>query len=109
MTTLADREFKPQHQGPPLKGEALQRLFQELDNDWELVEDHHLEKEFRFKNFQEALDFVNKVGQLAEELNHHPDICLGWGYAEVAIFTHSAEGLTEADFVFAARVDRLLG
>ncbi len=109
MTELADREFKPRHKGDPLKGEALEKLLEQLGEDWDLVDDHHLEREYEFDNFVDALAFVNKVGGLAEELNHHPDVCLGWGYAEVAIWTHAIEGLTEADFVFAARTDRLLG
>ena len=71
------------------------------------MDEHHLRREFRFKNFREALEFVNRVGMLAEEQAHHPDIDFGWGRAGVRIFTHKIYGLTESDFVLAAKVDRL--
>jgi 4a-hydroxytetrahydrobiopterin dehydratase len=73
------------------------------------VDEHHLRREFRFKNFREALDFVNRVGELAEEQAHHPDIDFGWGRAAVKIFTHKIDGLTESDFILAAKVERLQG
>jgi 4a-hydroxytetrahydrobiopterin dehydratase len=76
-----------------------------LGNDWIVVDEHHLEKEFKFKDFQAALDFTNNIGALAEEVDHHPEICLTWGKARVTIWTHSIGGLSEADFVFAARAD----
>lgn len=91
---------------PPLRGEEVERLARELP-DWEVVEEHHLSRTFRFKNFREALTFVNRVGELAEEQNHHPDVSLGWGRVELTVFTHKIDGLTESDFVFAAKVDRL--
>jgi 4a-hydroxytetrahydrobiopterin dehydratase len=75
--------------------------------EWEVVEDHHLKRTFRFKNFKEALRFVNEVGGIAEEQGHHPDIGFGWGYAEVTVWTHKINGLTESDFVFAAKVERI--
>ena len=73
----------------------------------EVAEEHHLRQHFRFKNFREALDFVNKVGELAEEQGHHPDIYFGWGQVEVLVWTHKINGLTESDFIFAAKVDTL--
>lgn len=91
---------------PPLKGTELQELQGQLPG-WEVVEEHHLRREFRFKNFKEALDFVNRVGEVAEEQGHHPDISFGWGQAEVTVFTHKIDGLTESDFIFAAKVDTL--
>jgi 4a-hydroxytetrahydrobiopterin dehydratase len=91
---------------PPLKGDELRRLAGQLP-DWEVVDGHHLRRLFRFRNFREALDFVDRVGELAEEQAHHPDISFGWGRAEVVIFTHKIDGLTESDFVFAAKTDRL--
>lgn len=91
---------------PPLKGPELQELRDQLPG-WEVVEEHHLRREFRFKNFKEALDFVNRVGEVAEEQGHHPDISFGWGSAEVTVFTHKIDGLTESDFIFAAKVDTL--
>ncbi|NJF39793.1 4a-hydroxytetrahydrobiopterin dehydratase, partial [Salmonella enterica] len=68
---------------------------------------HHLRRTFKFRNFREALAFVNRVGELAEEQNHHPDICFGWGRAEITVFTHKIDGLTESDFIFAAKVNNL--
>lgn len=91
---------------PPLRGKELEELERQLP-DWEVVEGHHLRREFRFRNFGEALDFVNRVGELAEEQAHHPDIDFGWGRAAITIFTHKIDGLTESDFVLAAKVDRV--
>ena len=73
-----------------------------------MVGEHHLEKEYSFKDFREALAFTNRVGELAEAQGHHPDIYLAWGKVKLTIFTHKIGGLSEADFVFAAKADRLL-
>jgi 4a-hydroxytetrahydrobiopterin dehydratase len=73
-----------------------------------MVDDHHLRKVFRFANFREALDATNRVGELAEEIGHHPDIELAWGSVALTIWTHKIDGLNEADFVFAAKADRVL-
>ena len=91
-----------------MSGKDLDELFQELGNDWSLVDEHHLEKLYKFPNFVEALGFTNAVGNLAEEQNHHPDIYLVWGKVKVTIWTHKINGLTESDFVFAAKSDDLL-
>ncbi len=72
-----------------------------------MIEDHHLEKEFKFQNFREALGFTNKVGELAEQQNHHPDIYLAWGRVKLTLWTHKINGLAESDFVFAAKVNKL--
>lgn len=93
---------------PPLKGEELWALAGELGSEWEVVHEHHLEKEYRFRNFREALDFTDRVGELAEEQGHHPDIHLAWGSVRLEIWTHKIDGLHESDFVFAAKADRLL-
>ncbi len=107
MTELASKRCVPCKGGtPPLKGEELEELRRQIP-EWEVVEEHHLRRAFRFKNFREALGFVNRVGELAEEQGHHPDISFGWGYAEVTVWTHKIDGLTESDFVFAAKVDML--
>jgi len=107
MTELAGRKCVPCKGGtPPLKVEELDVLRRQLP-EWEVIEEHHLKRVYRFKNFREALDFVNKVGDLAEEHGHHPDISFGWGYAKVTVWTHKIDGLTESDFVFAAKVDTL--
>ena len=105
---LASKECVPCKGGvPPLAGSELTDLHEELGNDWQLIEGHHLVKEYRFENFQQALDFTNRVGGLAEEVNHHPEICLTWGRVTVTIWTHKIDGLTESDFVWAAKADRL--
>jgi 4a-hydroxytetrahydrobiopterin dehydratase len=74
---------------------------------WNVVNDKQLEKAYTFKDFAQALAFVNKVGALAEEENHHPDITLGWGKVAITTWTHSAGGLSENDFVLAAKIDAL--
>ena len=74
---------------------------------WQVVDEHHLSKTYRFSDFRTALDFVNRVGAVAEEQGHHPDILLAWGKAEVTIHTHKIDGLTESDFILAAKLDRV--
>lgn len=105
---LALRECEPCRGGvPPLKGRELRELHEQLNNGWSIVDDHHLSKEFRFPDFRSALDFTVKVGELAEQVGHHPDIHLSWGRVLVEVWTHKIDGLHEADFVFAAKVDAL--
>ena len=107
MSDLASKTCVPCRGGtPPLKGEELDDLQRQVP-EWEVVEEHHLRRRFRFKNFREALGFVNRVGELAEEQGHHPDVTFGWGYAEVTIFTHKINGLTESDFILAAKINEL--
>jgi 4a-hydroxytetrahydrobiopterin dehydratase len=104
--SLADKTCVPCRGGvPPLEGDALKALQTELP-DWDVVAGHHLHKLFRFPDFQKALDFVNRVGAIAEEQGHHPDILLAWGKAEVTTYTHKIDGLTESDFVLAAKINR---
>ena len=91
---------------PPLAGHELHTFLAQLGSDWHLVEEHHLTKRYTFKNFQDALDFTNAVGYIAEAENHHPDILLTWGKVDVTIWTHKIDGLTESDFVFAAKVEK---
>jgi 4a-hydroxytetrahydrobiopterin dehydratase len=91
---------------PPLTGDALKKLSSQLGNGWQVIQEHHLEKEFKFKNFREALDFTNRVGELAEQQNHHPDIYLAWGQVKVTLWTHKIDGLTESDFVMAAKIEK---
>ena len=92
---------------PPLKGAALRNLVQVLGHRWQVIKGHHLEKEFRFKDFREALDFTNQVGELAEQQGHHPDIYLAWGKVKITLWTHKVDGLTESDFVLAAKVEQV--
>ena len=109
MTDLAKKTCIPCRGGvPPLKGAQLEDLQDKLKNDWKIINEHHLEKEYSFKNFKEALDFTVKVGELAENQDHHPDIFLTWGKVKVTIWTHKIDGLTESDFIFVAKTDREL-
>lgn len=88
-----------------LKGKQIIDLGQKLGGNWQIVNDHHLEKIFTFKDFKEALAFTNRIGAIAEQEGHHPDILLSWGKVIVRIWTHKVDGLTEADFVLAAKLD----
>jgi 4a-hydroxytetrahydrobiopterin dehydratase len=107
MAELAERQCVPCRGGvPPMKGREIEKLSAQLQ-EWQVVNEHHLQKIYRFKDFRETLEFVNRVGELAEEQGHHPDICFGWGKADVTIWTHKIDGLTESDFVLAAKIDRL--
>jgi 4a-hydroxytetrahydrobiopterin dehydratase len=108
MSELARKHCVPCEGGvPPLGGEALRKLQDELGGGWSVVEGHHLEKEFRFENFVRALAFTNRVGEVAEAEGHHPDLHLSWGKVKVIIWTHKIDGLTESDFVLAAKIDQL--
>jgi len=91
---------------PPLKGEPLAALQRQLPQ-WQVVNEHHLTREFKFPDFRQALEFVNRVGAIAEEQGHHPNILLTWGRAEITIWTHKIDGLTESDFILAAKIDQL--
>ena len=106
--TLADKECEPCKGGiPPLQGDELKKYQEELDAGWDVVDGHHLEKTYEFPDFKSALDWTNKVGLLAEDVGHHPDIHLSWGEVRLTVWTHKIDGLAEADFVFAAKADRL--
>ena len=105
MSSLAAKTCVPCRGGvPPLKGKELEDL-QEQVPDWKVVNEHHLNRVFKFPDFKKALDFVNRVGALAEEQGHHPDILLAWGKADITIWTHKIDGLTESDFIMAAKID----
>ena len=90
----------------PLRGAALAALLAQLGGGWQVIDEHHLEKQFRFRDFAGALAFANEIGALADEQNHHPDLHVAWGRLGVTIWTHTIDGLTESDFVFAAKVDQ---
>ncbi len=92
---------------PPLEGKEIESLQEQLGGGWQVVEDHHLDKLFSFLNFRKALDFTNKVGELAEQQGHHPDILISWGRVRITIWTHKIDGLTESDFILAAKIDAL--
>jgi 4a-hydroxytetrahydrobiopterin dehydratase len=92
----------------PLKGADLRRLEAQLGGNWKVVDEHHLEKTYKFKDFKDALAFVNRVGEVAEAEGHHPDIALAWGKVTLKVWTHKIAGLHENDFIFAAKADRRL-
>jgi len=107
--SLADKKCVPCRGGtPPLRGKELEELHKGVPN-WTVTNEHHIHREFRFPDFKQALDFVNRVGEVAESEGHHPDILLSWGKAEVTLWTHSVDGLTESDLIMAAKIDRLSG
>src|SRR4051812_26953689 len=104
---LANKKCIPCQGGiPPLKGEKLTLLYKQLGSSWKVVNDHHLEKEYLFKDFKDALAFTNKVGALAEEEGHHPDMYLAYGKVKILLWTHKIDGLTESDFILAAKIDK---
>jgi 4a-hydroxytetrahydrobiopterin dehydratase len=89
---------------PPLKGEELQKLSSQLP-DWKVIGEHHIIKTYIFPDFKTALDFVNRAGAVAEAEGHHPDMTLAWGRVDVKTYTHKIDGLTESDFILAAKID----
>jgi 4a-hydroxytetrahydrobiopterin dehydratase len=107
MSELSDKKCIPCAGGvPPLELNKKNELKGLLHTDWNFVEDNKkLHRSFKFKNFAKALDFVNKIGNIAEEQMHHPDLKLGWGYVEVEILTHKITDLVESDFILAAKID----
>ena len=91
----------------PLKGSLLQDLHKQLSSGWHIIDEHHLEKELSFKNFKEALAYTNQIGALAEKEGHHPDIHLSYGKVKILLWTHKIDGLSENDFILAAKYDNL--
>ncbi|MGA9980529.1 MAG: 4a-hydroxytetrahydrobiopterin dehydratase [Candidatus Sulfotelmatobacter sp.] len=109
MAELADKKCVPCRGGtPPIKGKDLEALHRSIPK-WTVTNEHHLTREYKFPDFATALEFVNKVGAVAEEQGHHPDILLAWGKAEITLWTHKVDGLTESDFIMAAKIDRVFG
>ncbi len=105
-SSLADKHCVPCRGGtPPLKGAELESYAGQLP-EWRVVDGHHLFRSFDFPDFKTALDFVNRAGAIAEEEGHHPDLTLTWGRVDVKTYTHKIDGLTESDFVLAARIER---
>ena len=104
---LASKTCVPCRGGvPPLKGEELRKFRQQLPG-WEVISEHHLHRAYSFPDFKTALEFVNRVGEMAEQQGHHPDIVLGWGKVEITTWTHKIDGLTESDFILAAKIEEL--
>lgn len=107
MSRLTEMSCVPCKGGvPPLTPEEIEPLEKQL-RDWQMVDHHHLRKTWALPDFASALEFVNRIGELAEDEGHHPDISLGWGRVELRIFTHKIDGLSESDFVLAAKVDQI--
>ncbi len=105
---LASKTCVPCRGGvPPLGGTELAELQERLGGGWLVVDEHHLDKTYEFEDFVSALDFTNRVGALAEEQGHHPDIHLSWGRVRLEIWTHKIDGLTESDFILAAKIEEL--
>jgi 4a-hydroxytetrahydrobiopterin dehydratase len=110
MSDLASKQCVPCRGGvPALKGSELDTLTRMLGGGWKVINEHHLEKNYAFPDFRQALDFTNRVGEVAEEQGHHPDIYLAWGKVIITIWTHAIDGLTESDFILAAKADQVLG
>ena len=110
MTKLAEKRCVPCRGGvPPLAGAELDRLTGELGGGWRVVDGHHLEKTYRFPDFAKALAFVNAVAGIAEAEGHHPDLLLRWGRVTMTVWTHKIDGLTESDFVLAAKAEEAYG
>jgi 4a-hydroxytetrahydrobiopterin dehydratase len=107
MSDLAAKTCVPCKGGvPPLAGKDLEALEEQVPQ-WKVMNGHHIMRTFTFPDFRQALAFVNKVGEIAEQQGHHPDILLAWGKAEITTWTHKIDGLTESDFILAAKIDRL--
>lgn len=108
ISDLANKECIPCRDGtPPLRDQEITNFLEQLHCDWKINQSRHLEKEFLFQNFKKALDFTVAVGNLAEKLHHHPNIYLSWGKVKITIWTHKINGLSENDFILAAKIETL--
>ena len=108
MEELLNIKWKSTRVGTlPLKGEELNQQLKLLSNDWIVLKEKKLQREFSFTNFNRALEFANLVGSLADELNHHPDLHISWGKCKVEIWTHLIDGLATMDFVYSAKIERI--
>jgi 4a-hydroxytetrahydrobiopterin dehydratase len=95
---------------PPMNEAEIARYMKQLEeeaSDWEVLQNRYLKKTWKFEDFKTALEFVNKIGALAEEQGHHPNINFGWGFVEITLWTHKINGLHESDFVLAAKIERV--
>jgi 4a-hydroxytetrahydrobiopterin dehydratase len=109
MSELANKTCVPCRGGvPPLKNGEITELQEKLGGGWKVAAGHHLEKDYVFRDFADALVFTNEVGAIAEREGHHPDIFLAWGVVRLKIWTHKIDGLTESDFILAAKADAAL-
>jgi 4a-hydroxytetrahydrobiopterin dehydratase len=109
MTKLSDKKCVPCKGGVErVAGRDLLELLGKIDGEWNVVEDRCIERTFLFKDFREALNFTNTIGEIAEQQGHHPDVFLAWGQVKLSIRTHSINGLTESDFILAAKIDQVV-
>ena len=109
QVTLADQTCIPCKGGvPPLTAAEIAPLLAQLDS-WEVEHDRRLRRVYSVKNFAQAMALANRIGAIAEEQAHHPDLHVAWGRVGVEVWTHKIDGLTESDFVFAAKLDRAYG
>jgi 4a-hydroxytetrahydrobiopterin dehydratase len=107
-TDLADKKCVPCEGGiPPLGEEEVKELEKQVSNDWKVVENKKLFREFSFVNYKHTMDFVNKVALLAEEEGHHPVMHVHFGRVDIELWTHAIDGLSENDFILAAKIDRV--
>ena len=111
MTDLADKKCVPCEGGiPALDLSEIHKYLKKIDG-WNVLKNdknnYYIEKDFKFKNFIESEKFIIEVGKIAETEGHHPDIIFGWGYAKINITTHAIEGLSENDFILAAKIDQI--
>lgn len=109
MEKLESRHCTPCKAGAPPLAPGEIHIFSQNIHGWTIVADHHLEKEYSFRDFRTALGFVNDIGEIAEREGHHPDIVLSWGRVTVRLFTHKIDGLHENDFILAAKIDEAYG
>jgi len=110
MTELKDKKCKPcEGETKPLTPEEIFPYQGKIDKAWKVLDAHHLERTFTFDNFVNALGFTNSLGAIAEEEGHHPNIFLTWGKVVVELWTHEVDGLTENDFISAAKYDEAYG
>lgn len=110
MNELAKKRCIPCEGGvPPLEARTAEELSHHLEEGWHIIDGHHLHRDYHFGNFSEALDFANRIGEVANRENHHPDLHVAWGKVGVDIWTHKIDGLTESDFILAAKIDNMNG
>ena len=108
MDNLSDMECVSCKGGvPPLSEEESSAFLSQIHDDWAVVENHHLTRTWSFQDFASALEFTNQLGEICEQQNHHADFELGWGRVVAVIYTHKIDGLTESDFVLAAKFDTI--